>query len=132
MRYLLDTHALLWAVDSPEKLSATVSVIVHDAANQLLVSIATPWELAIKANPGRLEKRLDVDELLNHFERTISSAGYVILETTIAHAVRAGRLPLHHRDPFDRLLIAQSLDLRVPIISRDGIFDRYGVKRIWK
>jgi PIN domain nuclease of toxin-antitoxin system len=132
MRYLIDTPVLIWAIDSPEKLSATVSAIIHDPANQLLVSFATPWELAIKANPGRLEKRLDVDELLNDFEHALSSAGYIVVETRIAHAIRAGRLPMHHRDPFDRLLIAQSLELRVPILSRDGIFGRYGVRCIWQ
>jgi PIN domain nuclease of toxin-antitoxin system len=127
MRYLLDTHTLLWAIDSPEKLSDQASKIVHDHNHQLCVSIASPWELAIKAN----SVKLDVWELLRDFELAISSGGYLFLETTVANVIRAGMLPIHHRDPFDRLLVAQALELRIPIISRDRVFDLYGVKRIW-
>ena len=127
MNYLLDTHTLLWAVDTPEKLSAQAMEIVRGHDSQVFLSIATPWELAIKANRGRL----DVEELLIDFERAVLSAGYVILETTVSQVIRAGMLPLHHRDPFDRLLIAQSLDRQIPIVSRDGVFDLYDVARIW-
>jgi PIN domain nuclease of toxin-antitoxin system len=83
--------------------------------------------LAIKTNSGKL----DVRELLEGFARTISSAGYELLNTEVQHVIRAGMLPLHHRDPFDRLLVAQALELGMPIVSRDRIFDLYGVKRIW-
>ena len=127
MKYLLDTHTLLWAVDAPEKLSAQAMEIVCGHDSQVFLSIATPWELAIKANRGRL----DVEELLNDFERAVLSAGYEILETTVPQVIRAGMLPLHHRDPFDRLLIAQSLDCQIPIVSCDGVFDLYDVRRIW-
>ena len=127
MRYLLDTHTLLWAVDAPEKLSARAMAIVRGEDTQVFISIATPWELAIKANKGGL----DVEELLMDFERAVLGAGYAILETTVSQVIGAGKLPLHHRDPFDRLMIAQSLERQIPIVSRDNVFDLYGVRRIW-
>ena len=127
MRYLLDTHILIWALESPRKLSSSARKIVEDPASKLILSIATPWELAIKTNSGKL----DAAEILEKFELFISSGSYELLQASVSHVIRAGFLPPHHRDPFDRLLAAQSLDLRVPLISRDGIFDLYGVKRIW-
>ena len=127
MRYLLDSHTLLWAIDSPEKLPRVVRGIVDDRSSVLFVSIATPWELAIKTNSGKL----DVRELLQEFERSISSSGYELLDTEVPQVIRAGMLPLHHRDPFDRLMAAQALELRLPIVSRDRVFDLYGVTRIW-
>jgi len=101
--------------------------VIDDRASTLFVSIATPWELAIKTNSGRL----DVRELLTAFDRSLSFAGYQLLETTVTQVVRAGLLPLHHRDPFDRLLAAQALELDLPLLSSDRIFDLYGVTRIW-
>jgi PIN domain nuclease of toxin-antitoxin system len=131
MTFLLDSHVLLWAVDSPEKLSKRAAEIVRGENEVVLISIATPWELSIKANEARKNDRLDISELLEDFERALLTAGYRVLEATVPQVIRAGLLPLHHRDPFDRLLAAQALDLRIPIVSRDPIFDRYGVKRIW-
>ena len=128
MKYLLDTHALLWTLNSPEKLSRRAGEIVRDEGFQIYISIATPWELAIKAN----HRNLDFIDLLRNFESTISSAGYELIETRVSHAIRAGLLPRHHRDPFDRLLIAQSLEFGLPIISCDEVFDCYGVNRIWR
>jgi PIN domain nuclease of toxin-antitoxin system len=127
MRYLLDTHILLWALESPRKLSSTARKIVEDPASKLLLSIATPWELAIKTNSGKL----DAGKILEKFDLFITSGSYELLQASVAHVIRAGFLPPHHRDPFDRLLAAQALDLRVPLISRDSVFDLYGVKRIW-
>jgi PIN domain nuclease of toxin-antitoxin system len=127
MRYLLDSHTLLWTIDSPTKLSKLARSIIDNPASELFVSIATPWELAIKTNSGRL----DVRELLQEFDRSLSSAGYALLETKVPQVVRAGMLPLHHRDPFDRLIAAQALELGLPLVSRDQVFDLYGVTRIW-
>ena len=75
--------------------------------------------------------KLDASEILDNFERVVLQAGYSILDTTIRHVIRGGRLPLHHKDPFDRLMAAQALELGIPIVSRDTVFDLYGVKRIW-
>jgi PIN domain nuclease of toxin-antitoxin system len=126
--FLVDTHAFLWAVLSPEKLSDRARSVFTDRQAELLVSIATPWEMAIKAGIGKLENGA---EILDNFENRVTASGYRILETSIEHTIRSGYLPRYHKDPFDRLLIAQALDLNVPILSRDDIFDLYGVQRIW-
>jgi len=128
VRFLVDTHAFLWAVLSPEKLSDRARSVLTDRQAELLVSIATPWEMAIKAGIGKLENGA---EILDNFENRVTASGYRILETSIEHTIRSGYLPRYHKDPFDRLLIAQALDLNVPILSRDDIFDLYGVQRIW-
>jgi len=131
MKYLLDTHALLWAVQSPQKLSGRALEIVRGDESEVLISIGTPWELAIKANKERDKDKLDLSELLDDFERVVSGAGYEVLNATVSHVIQAGSLPMHHRDPFDRLMAAQALALRIPIVSCDTVFDLYGVKRIW-
>jgi PIN domain nuclease of toxin-antitoxin system len=124
MKYLLDTHTLLWALEAPESLPDSVRAILEDPSSSLLISIATPWELAIKTHSGKL----DAKALLDQFEQL---SGYDLLETRASQVIRAGFLPDVHRDPFDRLLAAQAIDLRLTLLSRDTIFDRYGVKRIW-
>jgi PIN domain nuclease of toxin-antitoxin system len=86
-----------------------------------------PWEIAIKVAVGKL----DAAEILDDFERVATLAGYSVLETTVRQVIHSGRLPLHHKDPFDRLLIGQALDLRIPLLSADTVFDLYGVKRVW-
>jgi len=127
MTYLLDTHTFLWLLTEPEKLPAAVQALLAHPATSLALSQVTPWEMAIKTGIGKL----DVTEILDHFEAILVQGGYTLLETTIRQVVRCGKLPLHHRDPFDRLLIAQALELRMPIISRDPVLDRYGVERVW-
>jgi PIN domain nuclease of toxin-antitoxin system len=124
VRYLLDTHTLLWALDTPERLPDRVRLIIEDPSSSLHISIATPWELAIKTHSGRL----DANNLLDRFEQL---AGYALIETEVSHVIRAGRLPLVHRDPFDRLMIAQAMLMGLTLLSCDTIFDRYGAKRIW-
>jgi PIN domain nuclease of toxin-antitoxin system len=128
MRYLLDTHTLLWILDTPVRLPNLIRQIVEDPVSRLLVSIATPWELAIKTNSGKL----NAEKILKEFELSILSAGYQLLETRPSHVIRAGMLPLYHRDPFDRLMAAQALEFGIPVVSRDRVFDRYGVKRLWE
>lgn len=127
MRYLLDTHTYFWWNSEMERLSETVRGCLSAPENEFLLSIVTPWELAIKTNGGKLDAR----KLLNHFEERESEAGFVILRPTAAQAIRSGLFPLHHKDPFDRLLAAQALDLHIPLLSRDAVFDLYEVERIW-
>lgn len=127
MNYLLDTHTFFWTLDNPKKLSARVLGIIEDPSATLLVSIASPWELAIKTNKGRIDAR----RILDQMEKVIGSGGYQLLDARLSHVIAAGFLPLHHKDPFDRLLAAQALELRVPIVSCDSTFDAYGVRRIW-
>jgi PIN domain nuclease of toxin-antitoxin system len=127
MTYLLDTHTFLKLIGSPEMLPADVRQIALDRSATLALSAVTPWEMAIKQTLGKLKAA----DLLDDFERIVRRAGIELLETTVGQVIQGGRLPLHHRDPFDRLLVAQALDLRIPLLSADQVFDRYGVKRIW-
>ncbi|MGO9437281.1 MAG: type II toxin-antitoxin system VapC family toxin [Terracidiphilus sp.] len=127
MKYLLDTHVFLWVAAAPEKLSRKASEIIPDPGNEFFLSIATPWELAIKTNTGKL----DAAGLLRDLEAGVFAADLEILPASVSQVIRAGLLPYYHRDPFDRLLVAQALDQRLPILSKDRLLDRYGVKRIW-
>jgi PIN domain nuclease of toxin-antitoxin system len=127
MKFLVDTHTLLWAVRFPEELTDRARNILSDSTAELLVSIAVPWEMAIKSSAGKL----NTADILDDFDSLMEAAGYRMLDTSTKHVIQSGRLPLHHKDPFDRLLAAQALDLRIPIISCDELLDRYGVRRIW-
>ncbi len=127
MTYLLDTHTFLWLLRSPERVPSRVQAIAADRAETLVLSIATPWEIAIKVGIGKLEPANILDDL----ERIIAVGEYRVLETTVRQVVRAGRLANHHKDPFDRMLAAQALDLDIPLLSGDESFDRYGVRRVW-
>ena len=128
MTYLLDTHILLWMLGDPDILPSRVQSITEDDSAILFLSIATPWEIAIKTASGKL----NAVRILDDFEAVTARGRFTILETTVRQVIRAGMLPPHHRAPFDRLLAAQALDLGIPIVSRDRIFDRYGVQRIWR
>jgi len=127
MTFLFDTHTLLWLLGSPEILPERVQKIAEDPSAKLVLSIVTPWEMAIKTAIGKLHAA----DILDDFEAVALRGRFTILETSTRHVIHGGRLPLHHRDPFDRLLAAQALDLDIPLLSRDRVFDLYGVKRIW-
>jgi PIN domain nuclease of toxin-antitoxin system len=127
MRCLLDTHTLLWWMTKPEVLSAGLRDLLDDRSNELLLSVVTPWEIAIKTNSGKL----DGHPVLRKIESSPLNEDAKILRTEVSQVIRAGLLPFHHRDPFDRLLAAQALELGIPIVSKDGIFELYGVRRIW-
>jgi PIN domain nuclease of toxin-antitoxin system len=127
MKYLLDTHTYFWYRSAPRKLPAKILRLVTDTAHEILISIATPWELSIKTGIGKLS----AGSLLVDFESRETAAGFILAAITTAQAIRSGLLPRHHKDPFDRILAAQALDLRVPLLSGDDIFDQYSVRRIW-
>jgi PIN domain nuclease of toxin-antitoxin system len=127
MKFLLDAHAYLWYRSSPGKLPAKVLALITETSNEALISVVTPWELAIKSGIGKLDAR----PLLVDFERRETAAGFAIVGITTMIAIRSGLFPLHHRDPFDRLLAAQSLELDVPLLSNDRVFDLYGANRLW-
>lgn len=127
MRYLLDTHTYLWYRISPQRIPPAILNLITDGSQEMLISVATPWEIAIKTAKGALAAA----QLLVDFEAREVASGFQIAGISTTQAIRSGLLPLHHRDPFDRLLIAQALDLRVPIISRDSALDAYGVRRLW-
>jgi len=123
MRALLDTHAFLWLVGDPGRLGRQRSFI-EDAAHELFVSAASSWEISIKHALGRLQLS---EPPARFVPRHLREAGLTGIAVEHSHALHAGSLPNHHRDPFDRLLIAQAMELRIPILSADPAFDPYDV-----
>ena len=128
MRYLLDTHALLWFISEDQKLSDRAHQLILDPDSEIFLSIASLWEIAIKVNIGKLALDKPFNQL---FPDEIDSHGIEILDITIDSLVQLTALPPHHRDPFDRLIIAQALVENLPIISVDRNFDTYGIVREW-
>jgi PIN domain nuclease of toxin-antitoxin system len=125
---LLDTHALLWWILDDPLLSRAARKVISDTRNTILISAASAWEVATKVRLGKLPIAAD---LANDFAQCIEGEGFEPLEITVDHATRAGLLPEHHKDPFDRMLIAQSQAENIAIISKDKLFDSYGVRRLW-
>ena len=123
MILLLDANALLWWLEAHSQLRPEANSAIKDPGNDVLVSAATVWELAIKRATGRIRPPEDVSV-------AIDQAGFTALPITTIDAERAGALPLHHRDPFDRMLVAQALRLDATVVSRDAVFDRYLVPRL--
>ena len=127
MTVLLDTHSLKWWLDDPAQLSESAKSVIENRLNSIVISAVVPWELAIKTNIGKLR----VHGLLANWVNKMIAEGFQEIPVASEHAIRAGLLPLHHRDPFDRLLVAQAQATGWPIISADTVFDQYGVSRIW-
>ena len=126
MRLLLDTHALVWFLIEPRKLPVSLAEILVDPAHDVRVSAVSTWEVAIKAGLGRLSLPLD------RLERVIDETGFTPLPVTIAHSLAVRDLPRHHRDPFDRLLIAQARCERLTLVSRDTAIRRYPIDTLWE
>lgn len=125
---LLDTHTFLWFVWDDPQLSPTAKQWIEDVNNRKLVSIASCWEIAIKAGLGKLQLGSPSSSFLGqHLLRNNCE----LLPITLDHATQVEVLPFHHKDPFDRLLVAQALIELIPIASADIIFDRYGIQRLW-
>lgn len=125
--YLIDTHALLWFLDDSPKLSKSARATMEDEQVELMVSVVSLWEIAIKANLGKLEIEGDISQL----RQDLSTLGIRLQSILVADLDGYLRLPIHHRDPFDRLLIAQALVMDIPLISADAHFDAYEVQRLW-
>ncbi len=128
MRLLLDTHTFIWYVTDNPRLSANVKLLIEDENNEKLVSIASIWEMAIKHSIGRLNFSLPFMEFVRQ-QLSVSNIG--LLEINLNHIEIVASLPLHHRDPFDRLIIAQSMAEQIPVLSVDVIFDAYAIARLW-
>ena len=123
MRLLLDTHLLLWAVASSKRLPREARELLEDDSNEVYYSAASIWEIAIKSSLGRKHFRVDLAELV----ATLPDMGLIELPVTAAHAAGVTSLPPIHRDPFDRLLIAQSLAEPLTLLTDDAILARYGI-----
>jgi PIN domain nuclease of toxin-antitoxin system len=127
MRLLLDTHTFLWFVLDDPQLSATAKALIEDPANDILVSPASFWEIAIKVRLGKLDLFAPYDDFMH---RGIQGNDFEILPTEPRHTSLLTTLPLHHKDPFDRLLVAQVLVEGIAIVSADAQLDAYGVLRL--
>ncbi len=128
MRLLLDTHAFIWAIASPDRLSDTASKAITSASNALSLSSATAWELATKHRIGKLPQ---AGVLLSSYEDIARELALDHLPITYLHAIRAGQLPGDHRDPFDRMLVAQAQLEGLAIVTRDPAFGKFDVNVVW-
>ena len=127
MRLLLDTHTFLWFIDDNQRLSSNAKSLL-ESDNELLLSTASLWEIAIKLSIGKLSLPQPFEPFVRQ-QLSINAIGILQIETAHLHVVST--LPFHHRDPFDRLLVAQAIVEQVPIVSADVEFDGYSIGRLW-
>ena len=125
---LLDTQVFLWMNAAPERLSTAAQAMLADPAQEVLLSAVSSWEIAIKHALGRLDLPEPPAE---YVPSRIASARLTAIAIEHSHALHAGALPRHHRDPFDRLLISQAQELGIPVLTSDQVFDQYDVEVIW-
>jgi PIN domain nuclease of toxin-antitoxin system len=128
MRILLDTHCWLWWITTPEKLSSTAQELIVDGQNEVFLSAASSWEIAIKYALGKLALPEEPEKFV---PSRLTRDSILPLPINHAHTLHVASLPLHHRDPFDRLLISQARVERLPILTVDRQFERYDVELIW-
>jgi PIN domain nuclease of toxin-antitoxin system len=128
MRVLIDTHVFIWYVQNSEKLTSSVTMLINDGKNEILLSIASIWEMAIKQSTGKLSLGFPYGSFIREQMRINNLE---LLPISLEHLEIIASLPLHHRDPFDRLLIAQAQFENIPILSVDIAFDAYSIQRIW-
>lgn len=128
MRLLLDTHTLLWWLADDPSLSAAARKLIRRSSNNVLVSAVSAWEIGTKVRLGKLP---GAEELAADFAGYLARERFEQLPISVEHGIRAGLLPGSHKDPFDRMLVAQSLAENLPVVSNDSIFDSYNVRRLW-
>jgi PIN domain nuclease of toxin-antitoxin system len=128
VKLLLDTHALIWFIGGDDRFSEKARTALQAQESGVLLSVASIWEMAIKMSLGKLRMRLGLEGELRGF---LEENGFELLPIEYAHAAQVALLPFKHRDPFDRLLVAQALIENLTIVSHDAMLDGYGVKRLW-
>lgn len=128
VRYLADTHAVIWWFEDSAHLTKAARAALRAEENEIYVSAATAWEIATKHRLGKLSIS---EQLASDIAGTVQRQRFLTLSITMAHAETAGRLAGAHRDPFDRMLIAQALLENLTLVSNERSFDAFGVKRIW-
>jgi len=129
VRVLLDTHALIWWLFDDPKLPKVAREVIKAADNEVLVSCVSAWEITTK---HRLGKLAEAGDLPTRFEHYVAAAHFRPLPIMLDHALAAGRLPGPHKDPFDRMLIAQGQQEKLPIVTGDPVFADYGAEIIWR
>lgn len=127
MKLLLDTHTLIWFSESAPQLSAKALEEIESPSNVSFISMATFWELAIKFSIGKLQLAKPLYVIMAE----VQSNGFLLLPIAPSHILQVETLPFLHRDPFDRMLVAQALSEDITLISNETLFDQYGVKRLW-
>lgn len=128
MRLLLDTHVFLWWVNDDPKINNGIRDLIFDTEHTKIVSAVTAWELSIKASLGKLRLQTDIDQF---FSKYTAQNYFEVLPIQLSHIYRIEHLPHHHKDPFDRLLIAQAKVEGLQLISADTAFDAYEIQRLW-
>jgi PIN domain nuclease of toxin-antitoxin system len=128
MILLLDTHTLIWFFAGDSQLSNIAQILIEDEDNNKLVSVASIWEMAIKNSKGSLTFDLPFPA---YIDQKLSLEDFNLLNIDLDHLNAIVTMPFHHKDPFDRLLIAQAMVERIPILSKDSTFDAYSINRIW-
>ena len=128
MKILLDTHAFIWFVEDDSQLTDSTKRIIEKHTNEIYLSIASIWEIAIKMQLKKIDIKKTIEEIID----LVPLNGFELLPILPEHIIKLTTLDFHHRDPFDRIIISQGLAENQEIVSRDKIFDDYGVKRIWK
>lgn len=128
MNLLLDTHVFIWLSLTPERLSERVTDLLMDETNLWFLSLVSVWEMQIKRQLGKLSLNLPLPELIASQQQT---NGLQLLPIELNHIFTLENLPQFHRDPFDRLLIAQAITEQIPLLSIDTVFDHYPVQRLW-
>ncbi len=128
MRLLLDTHAFLWFITDDPQLSATAKVLIEDPNNEILVSPASYWETAIKVSIGKSSLTAPFEAFIT---QGIDGNGFTVLPIEPRHAAVLTTMPFHHRDLFDRMLVAQAQVEKISVVSIDAILDQYGINRLW-
>ncbi|MBW4620244.1 MAG: type II toxin-antitoxin system VapC family toxin [Cyanosarcina radialis HA8281-LM2] len=128
MKLLLDTHTFIWFITDNPQLSSSAKVLIEDDLNEKFLSLASIWEMAVKCSIGKL--RFDLP-FRSFIEQQLVQNSLDLMRIEVPHLSTVATLPLHHRDPFDRLLIAQAIVEQMPIVGADRMFDSYGVERLW-
>jgi PIN domain nuclease of toxin-antitoxin system len=128
VRLLLDTHSFLWFVLNDSQLSATAQGLIRDPANDVLISPASYWEIAIKVRLGKIDLHATYEDFM---QQGIVGNDFEILPIEPRHTSVLTTLPLHHRDPFDRLLVAQAMVEGLTLVSADAVLDQYPISRLW-
>jgi PIN domain nuclease of toxin-antitoxin system len=128
MRALLDTHVFLWWISDDARLSERCRAIISNGSNEILFSAVSAWEIVVKAGIGRLAVP---DNLENYIPEQVSRNRFEVLPISITHALRVSRLPNHHKDPFDRMLVAQAQVEKVTILTGDAQIARYPIRVAW-
>ena len=128
-RLLLDTHAFLWWVNDDPKLAPKAKRAIASIKNECYVSAASCWEMAIKASLGKLRFSKSAEPFISE---QLAANGFILLPIELRHAASVEHMPFHHRDPFDRLIIAQAITEKLAIVTADTIFAKYGVSILWQ